>query len=1084
MRFGVLGPLAAWTDDGQRVHVPELKVRALLADLVVNLGRPVSVDRLVDDLWADRLPADPGNAVQTRVSRLRRALERAEPGARRLVVSQPPGYLLRADPGAVDAGRFQALLAQARAATGARARAELLGEALALWRGEAYADFADERFVRAATARLEEERLVALEELAEARLELGEHGPLVAELADLVTRHPLRQRLRAAQMRALHRSGRQDEALDSYADLRRRLADELGLDPGGELVAVHRAILAGDPGPARARTNLPAPLTELIGREEAVSAVRALVAAGRLVTLTGPGGVGKTRLALEAASGLARGDADGVWLVELGALDRCGSVADVVELVSGVIGIRDEVTPGDVGPRRRRADPLDRLTDALRAGRTVLVLDGCEHVVEAVAKLVEPLLRGAPGLRVLATSQEPLGVSGEVLSAVPPLDEPDAVRLFAARAAAGAPGFALDEHNAGAVADICRRLDGLPLALELAAARVRALGVAELAARIEDRFRLLATGNRDAPARQRTLRAMIDWSWELAPPVERRVLRRLAVHVDGFTLEAAEQVCAEDGVDVLDQLARLVDRSLVVAVVTADGSRYRLLRSVRAYCLERLAEAGELGLVRGRHLSYHLELAERAEPHLYTGDQRDWLRRLDAESANLRAALDQAGPTEEALRLVNALAWHWVLRGRFTEAARSFDLALTKSATHPDKIRDSRAVGGARGWARRARAWRAGFGMLATAGADSPTDAGFEDIEDPRERARARWFLGLAHRWYGERAATAELIEAALEGFRAVDDRWGVAAALEVRASLGRAGGDLAGAARDAEASERAFRALGDGWGRLRAGYTLAELAEISGDYRRAEALHTDGLRLAEELRLGSQVSLRLSSLGRIALLTGDLAAAEELHRRGLRVAAEHSDRVGEEFAEIGLALGARRQGRLDRAEAHLRGWLRRAGRADGEPGLALVLTELGFVAELRGDAQAGLRLHLDALRCARTVGDPRAVALALEGLAGTAALTGHSAQAARLLGAADAIRRGVGAPLPPAERTDVRRIQTTVIEAMGEPAFAAEHAAGTELSPDEALAGLPDNQAPGSVAASVRAASSAEVAGGSGGSP
>ncbi|MGV9771001.1 BTAD domain-containing putative transcriptional regulator, partial [Streptosporangium sp. NPDC003464] len=513
MRFGVLGPLLVETTGGEPVTVPETKVRALLADLLIHGGRPVSADRLAEDLWGHELPANPAAALQNKVWHLRRALESAEPGGRDLVVSGPAGYLLRAVPD--DVGRFTALTGQARDHDDPHTRVRLLADALGLWRGPAYADFGDEEFVRAAVQRLEESRLAALEEQAEARLALGEHGMLIGELGDLVARHPLRERLRAAHLLALCRAGRQADALAGYTEFRSRLAEELGLDPGPELAALHQAILRQDPSltstPARPapRTNLPAPLTELIGRDGAVISVRTLLEGNRLVTLTGPGGVGKTRLAIAAAHQAAAAYPDGVWLAELAA------GGDPAESLMTVLGIREE---GPASP------PAERLAEALGAKRLLLVLDNCEHVIDAAAALSERLLRGAPGLRILATSQEPLDIQGETLWSVPPLALPvsgwrsDAVDLFVARAAAAAPGSTFGDDDAEAVALICRRLDGIPLALELAAARVRALGVHELLARLDDRFRLLTSGRRGAPARQRTLRAMIDWSPALLRP--------------------------------------------------------------------------------------------------------------------------------------------------------------------------------------------------------------------------------------------------------------------------------------------------------------------------------------------------------------------------------------------------------------------------------------------------------------------------------------------------------------------------------------------------------------------------------------
>src|SRR5436190_1624716 len=399
MFFGVLGPVAAWTSDGRPVSVPGLKVRALLAVLLVHEGRPVPAARLIDDLWGEHLPGDPAGTLSGKVTQLRRALERAEPGGRRLVVSPPPGYRLRIDAAAVDAGGFLALTAQARETADPRIRAGLLSDALALWRGPAFADFADEPFARIAAARLAEERLAALEDHAEARLALGRHSEMVGELAELLAAHPLRERLRAAHMRALYRSGRPGEALGSYEELRARLADELGLDPGPDLVALHRAILAQDPGLAapaplpavRPRANLPVALSELIGRDEAVAAIRTRLVTDRLVTLTGPGGVGKTRLALETAGGLVDDFPDGVWLAELGGLEP-GSAGGPADVVMAALDIRD--TRG----------AADQLVDALRGRRLLLVLDNCEHVIEQAAELAGRLLGGCPGLRILTTS--------------------------------------------------------------------------------------------------------------------------------------------------------------------------------------------------------------------------------------------------------------------------------------------------------------------------------------------------------------------------------------------------------------------------------------------------------------------------------------------------------------------------------------------------------------------------------------------------------------------------------------------------------------------------------------------------------
>ncbi|MEU7739274.1 BTAD domain-containing putative transcriptional regulator [Nonomuraea sp. NPDC049158] len=1104
MRFGVLGPLAVWTDQGEPVTIPGLKVRALLADLLVDEGRPVSADRLVDDLWAGEPPAKSAGALQVRVSQLRRALEEAEPGGKHLIVSRAPGYLLKAGEGTVDAARFADLLARAETAKSPRTRAELLSDALALWRGPAFADFADEEYTRSAILRLEEQRLSALEQQAEARLELGEHGLLVGELGDLVARNPLRERLRAVHMRALYRAGRQSEALASYADLRERLAEELGLDPGPELAALHQAILGQDPalsGPAdRPATNLPASLSDLIGRDDALAEVRTLLESNRLVTLTGTGGVGKTRLALETATRLADAYADGTWLVELAPLDRGTRSPDADERAPDLDGRPSDLPrrapgfdwrPSDLAGRapgfdgwavaenaaaaldvqavaetvaaaldiREESDgtPLvDRLADALRSRQLLLVLDNCEHVIERVAELAGRLLRAAPGLRVLATSREPLAVAGEVLWSVPPLDVPagvdpgevarsEAAQLFVARAAASARGFTLDEGNAGAVAQLCRRLDGIPLALELAATRVRALGVHGVVARLDDRFRLLASGRRGAPPRQQTLMAVIDWSWQLLTEPERAVLRRLAVHADGCTLEAAEETCAEDGLDVLDLLARLVDRSLVVVADGTGGMRYRLLESVAEYCLERLSGAGELDRVRQAHSAYYTALAVQAEPFLYGHAQREWLLRLDAEAANMRSALDAAaaaGDAAGALALVNALAWYWVLRGRLAEGRRSLESALAVG----DAVQDFDVSSSARA---RAGAWWAGFAVML--GEDVDWRSAVDRVEDPGVRARAEWFLGSA---LPDMVTGQELVTSALATFRAMGDEWGIAAALSCRARDAFTRRDFVALERDGEESARLFRQLGDRWGVLQATEWLGGLAEMGGDAERARRLFADGLRMAEDLGLWPEVAGRTAWLGWMALGAGEFERAMELCGRALHIASGQGHRETSIMAEMGLAYAERRGGHLDLAEQHLNHLLEGIARGPGvEPALHLpdTLVELGFLIERRGDPATARDLHLEALTAAQRIGDPRSATWAVEGLASAVAAGGAHERAARLLGLAAAVREHNQTPAAPSEVAEITRVTEVVVEALGEAAFGIAYERGGRLKLEDA---------------------------------
>ncbi|MGC5009612.1 BTAD domain-containing putative transcriptional regulator [Streptosporangium sp. DT93] len=1137
MRFGVLGPLAVWTADGTPVTVPGVKVRTLLAVLLVHEGRPVPADRLIDDLWGESPPGNPAGALSAKVSQLRRVLEDAEPGARETVVSPPPGYVLRAGADAVDAHRFRSLADEADKAGRAgdpRSRAALLTGALALWRGPALADFADEPFARSVITLLNERWLTACEDLAETRLVLGEHHGVVAELGELVGRYPLRERLRAAYMTALYRSGRQSEALDGYEELRAHLADELGLDPGADLVALHRAILVRDPAldpPAAPRdpmagpaTNLPAPLGPLIGRDEATAGIGDLLRTDRLVTLTGPGGVGKTRLAVEVARLRAGDFPDGVWLVELAALGRPGSgdaagPKDGVDSTAGevmrVLGVRDTASAGGTPP--------DHLAGALRPRRLLLVLDNCEHLVDPVAELVEVLLRAAPGLRVLATSQEPLALTGEVVWNVPPLETPAAatdpaslerlgsVRLFVARARAADRGFTLDAATAPAVATLCRRLDGIPLALELAATRVRSLGVTGLAERLDDRFRLLATGHRGAPPRQRTLQAMIDWSWDLLGDPERLVLRRLAVHADGCSLDGAEAVCGADDLpeaDVADPLARLVDRSLVTVVHGADGPRYRLLESVSAYCLLRLREAGETARLRERHRRHYTALAEHAAPRLYGHDQQRWLRRLDAENANLQVALDgavAAGDAEQALRLVNALAWYWFLRGRTGEAERSLaaalavpalppgtptvspgtptapagapsvpagapsvpagetPVALGKTSARPDATSADTPAGRAAALRPRVLVWQAGIALLRGRTTDRAAAMRlYEDVGDPAERARAQWFLAFCGMGAGDLALCEDLLDRALTAFDALGDRWGTAATLVARAQYAHVRGDLAALERDSERGAELFDELGDRWGRLQATEWLGGLAEMTGDHERAERLQDEGLRMAEELELWPEVAGRLAWLGWIALQRGDHARARTCGERAARLAAEQCHRSTQIFAETVLGYAARKEGRFDAATTHLRTVLAWTPRRDDGTDHAMhepmILAELGFVAEQLGDAEAARALHLEGLTVARGLDASRDVTRALEGLAGALSLAGSHDRAARLLGAAAAARRSTAMPPAPAEQDDVDRITDRVRDALGEDGLAAGLERGGGLAPGEieSLAGPP----------------------------
>ena len=628
----MLGPLEVRTDvdPGEIVEVAGARLRALLIMLALHPGQLVTASQLIDGLWPQEMPAAAANALQALVSRLRRALPEA------VIESRPSGYQLKIDPRSTDIVRFEDLAAAGRAQLrdDPAAAGQTLRQALALWRGPALADVADTDFGQAAIARLDELRLTAIEHRVDADLRTGDTASLVAELEGLVIAHPMREPLAARLMRALHAAGRRGAALEVYEQTRKRLVNQLGVEPSAELAALHLDILRdeppAEPDPETARpaspvsnhtshknTNLRAELTSFVGRDAELRQVAELLGAYRLITLTGPGGAGKTRLAVEAARAELPATPDGVWLVELAPVT---DPADVTSAVLSALGLREQVLVSPTRPRRLMPetplppDELSRLLSALAAKRTLLVLDNCEHLVAAAAALADRVLAACPQVRIMATSREPLNITGEALWTVGPLTLPPdpaatslsaersvvqdfaSVRLLTQRARAVVPSFAVTHDNAPAVAAICRALDGMPLAIELAAARLRTMAPEQIAARLGDRFQLLSSGSRTAMPRHQTLRAVVDWSWDLLDDAERALWRRFSVFTGGATLEAAEQVCSGSGLPaarVLDLLTALAEKSLLT--VRHDPPRYRMLEIIRAYGQERLAEAGESG---------------------------------------------------------------------------------------------------------------------------------------------------------------------------------------------------------------------------------------------------------------------------------------------------------------------------------------------------------------------------------------------------------------------------------------------------------------------------------------------------------
>jgi predicted ATPase/DNA-binding SARP family transcriptional activator len=1069
MEFGILGPLEV-RDGSAPVRVPGAKERALLADLVVHAGRVVSADRLVDDLWGEDPPGNPANTLQGRVSALRRALG---PSGSGLVVTRAPGYVLEVGPERVDAARFERLVAEAGRGAGAEA-ARLLEAALELWRGAALAEFADRPWAQAEAARLEELRLAAREALVELGLAAGGHGGLVGELEGLVAAHPTRERLRGQLMVALYRSGRQADALGVYQETREVLAEELGIDPSPALQRLHQAILVQDPALELAggdggqpRHNLPERLSSLVGREEELGEVARLVDRHRLVTVVGPGGAGKTTVAVEAARRLVGGFADGVWLVELAGL---GDPSLLAEVVAAALGLGEEAGQPETPPE------ADRLAGFVADKRLLVVLDNCEHLVGACAGLVRRLLQAGPEVRVLATSREVLGVPGEAVWPVPPLAVPDAddelragsalavpggdgiapevlagydaVRLFAERAAAADPSFVLDRDSGPVVAELCRRLDGLPLAIELAAARIRALPVAEVAGRLGDRFGLLAGGGRTVDARQQTLRATIDWSWELLDEPDRRLWRRLSVFVGGWTVAAAERVCSGDGLevaDVMDGLFRLVDRSLVVAA-GGEPARFTMLESLRDYGAERSAEAGETDALAARHTAWFLDLAEQAATHRTA---RRWLRLLDADYDNLRAALDRAMAARDpdtALRLAGALGWYWstnrTIEGRqrlaevvaladgrpptrslarVLQAAAMAEVQQTPTAATVAAARRSQALferfgdpqGAAfskllRGWATQQR--RGPGGDLIRLAAEA--EATFTELDDrwgEAFAAHSRFAFELNSQGLSER--TEEAARLALARFQALDDQWGVAQAQFSLAQVARMRGDIGGAVAACEGALAAARDGGPLWVMLASLTELGGLVGLQGDDVRAAALHTEAAALFRRTGLRRGFAHLYNEAGAVARVRGDLERARQLHQEALIIVRELIGwSVPFTLAQLGCAEA--RLGQLDDAEAHLR-------------------------------EAAGLLL---------AASDPQTAPLVLVGAALVAAGRERPEQAARLLAAAEATRERTGVAATGAQALEADLAAEAVRSALDPDALAAAEAGGRALATDAAL--------------------------------
>lgn len=1025
----LLGPIGA-TVDGAPVAVGGLRQRALLALLALDAGHVVSAGRIITEVWGADAGTNPHNAVQAAVSRLRKVL-----GAQ-AVLARGAGYVLDVPSDAVDAARFERACTAARRklAQGDAAAAEtLLSGALGLWEGDALEELHGHEFARIAATRLDEQRSTAEEDLADARLASGRHAELVADLQAAVDAQPLRERRHAQLMLALYRSGRQADALRAYQSARETLAGQLGIEPGPELRELERRILEQDPAlgaaqvaavaapPPAPSARIPAPRTSFVGRRDELDSLTALLATSRLVTVVGPGGAGKTRLATELAR---RGAGERpVRVVELAPVTDADEVAEVTATAIGAIP-----AAGGHGAAPAAADPIARIVQHVGDRPMLLVVDNCEHVVDAAAGVVDALLDACPGLTVLATSREGLRIAGEQLWPLPPLASDDAVELFAARARAAKPTFALDGGTEPVVREICARLDGLPLAIELAAARTRVLPVDDLAARLDDRFRLLTGGNRTALARQQTLEAVVDWSYDLLFDTERRLFARLSVFAGGATIDAAELVTGFGDVpaeEVSELLARLVDKSLVVVDTEGAGApRFTMLETLREYAAARLDELGDRDETERRHGTWFADLAHRADPELRGAGQREWLPRLDAEVENLRVALERAvsrGDVNTAATIAARTTWYWFLRGRSEEAQRWLTL-VDAGTVEP----------GTRAWV---DLW-SGFvdHRLGDEAARRRVGAAAEYFErsgGADEHALALVAYAATAMRAGSRDELRTLLDRARTVANEVGSTWACAVVNLLESDVAQAAGDHERATRVTRDGLEQFRAIGDDWGIAQLTMALGHLLEAQGEYDEARDAYARSLEVAEQAGLAEYESNMTAHLGNIATLCGDHDRARRLHDRAL----ERCRDLGVTtyaFALTSAGFGARRAGDLARARAcfeEAAGLYRTSGWVAGH---AQALDGLGLVAELEGDDATAVELHREAYELVRDRGMPRAVAHAVEGLAAALARSDPE-RAGRLLGAAAVLRERSGGPLPAGERVDVERAERAVERALGD---------------------------------------------------
>lgn len=984
VQVNILGPLRVRVDDLE-VDLGGPRSRALVVRLALAGGRPVSAATLIDDLWGLDVPADPNNALQSIVSRTRRRLP---DGA---LESTSAGYVLHC--ASVDALELERLVTAGHPT-----------EALTLWSGEALADVIDYPFAAAAASRLDELRLTAIESSIASRLRTD--PTVVAELAQLTRDHPYRDGLWRLHLTALADQGRPNEALAEYERLRMTLADELGADPSPDLQELHVSILRGEQRTHRSHLSLPVGLTSFVGRESAIDDVTTALENHRLVTILGPGGAGKTRLAVEAARSTADRFED-IWLAELAPVTGDDGIFAAILTALGLL----EVAVLDRPSALPRTDERTRLIEALRDVEGLLLLDNCEHLIDGVAAIVDDVLAQAPKLRIIATSREPLRIIGEYGYQLSPLTMPSAdesvdealthsaIQLFVLRAKTVDPAFELTPETLPDVREICRRLDGQPLAIELAAARLRRLSASQVAARLSDRFRLLTGGSRTALPRHRTLRAVVEWSWDLLDDDERDLVERLAVFPGGVTVASAAAV--HTGPNIEELLDSLADKSLLVAI-RGDVPRFRMLETLREYGVERLIDRGVTEGVREAHLEYFMAFVQHQADRLRGAEQVDATRQLDLEASNIMAALRFAIDCDDrprAAHMVSSYAWFWSIRGQhleaFTWAQRV--LALTGESDAASEIcLEAVAITGvlaqswstidadeAPGWVdpvnRILRLWdthrpASPVVDVVLATLDFLDLVGDRELPPPGDawtRAMTRLLRLVLLENVGRIGETVDLIEPTIKDFRSIGDPWGLAMTLTQRAAIQSLDGELEAALASWEESVSLLQELG-----------ATEDADFA-------SMKITGLRLA----IGDEESM------------GMLRDALE---ESLREARRFGNRRAELVTRVNLGQLEHTQGRDSQALQHFEHVVANldAALAFGGGQLeAAMRARLALARAHLGDLDGALAELVHSGRLATSTQDMPIVADVVATGAVIADCIGDAERAARLLGAADALR-------------------------------------------------------------------------------